>query len=284
MNCQINQFVNCQRCHSANTNISLSSIAYLIIFSCWSLEIHFSTKITMTIQRVIFGKQPLYSLHRALDFGRNAATSRAYSTKTHQSDDYQYLQRGQIPMLHFQRSLPRLKIPELNKTCERFLAAVEPLSQNKPAFENFVKCVDQFRTTGTGPQLQKLLQEYDRQNKHTSYISLPWFDMYLRDRKPLPINYNPALVMKLDTKAEYNDQLTRTTNLVITSLRFMRSLRENVLDPEVYHLNPKKSDNDLYRNILKRTPEAISTYVSWAFKAFPLDMSQVNDVNVILKC
>lgn len=229
----------------------------------------------MTIQRVVCHKQSVFLLNQSIGFVKNVAAFRAFSTEAYKSDDYQYLHKGQIPMLHFQRSLPRLKIPELQKTCDRFLASVRPLSQNKAAYDNFVNLVSEFRTVGTGPKLQKLLQDYDRKNKHTSYISKPWFDMYLSDRKPLPINYNPALIMKLDTRPEYNDQLTRTANLVITSLRFMRSLREEVLEPEVYHMNPKKSDTERYRKILSRTPGAIATLVSWAFKAFPLDMSQV---------
>lgn len=236
----------------------------------------------MTIQRVLCHKRTVFSLSRAVDINKNAALFRAFSSDAYKSDDYQYLQKGQIPMLHFQRSLPRLKIPELQKTCDRFISAVKPLSQNEAAFENFVKLVNQFGTTGTGPQLQKLLLEYDRANKHTSYISKPWFESYLSDRKPLPINYNPALIMKPDERPEYNDQLTRTTNLVISSLRFMRSLREEVLEPEVYHMNPKKSDTERYRKILSKTPQFMATLVSWAFKAFPLDMSQVRMSNVNL--
>ncbi|XP_031636280.1 carnitine O-palmitoyltransferase 2, mitochondrial [Contarinia nasturtii] len=228
----------------------------------------------MTIQRVICQRQPVFLCNRVSNSSKNIVVIREISSDAYKSDDYQYLQKGQIPMLHFQRSLPRLKIPELEKTCNRFLAAVQPLSQNKAAFDNFIKIVEQFRTTGNGPQLQKLLREYDQKNKHTSYISKPWFDMYLSDRKPLPINYNPALVMKLDERPEYNDQLTRTANLVITSLRFARSLREELLEPEVYHMNPKKSDTQIYRNVLSRTPALVATLVSWAFKAFPLDMSQ----------
>lgn len=227
----------------------------------------------MTIQRAICQKKPVFSVNYLVNVSRNAV--RTFSTDSYKSDEYQYLQRGQIPMLHFQRSLPRLKIPELQKTCDRFLAAVKPLSQSQAGYDNFANLVSQFRTTGPGPQLQKLLLEYDRANKHTSYISKPWFDMYLSDRKPLPINYNPALIMKLDPRPEYNDQLTRTTNLVVTSLRFMRSLREEVLEPEVYHMNPKKSDTERYRKVLSRTPQMVATLVSWAFKAFPLDMSQV---------
>lgn len=175
-------------------------------------------------------------------------------------------------MLHFQPSLPRLPIPKLEKTCERYLASLKPLL-NDSDFARTSIIVDQFRQ-GEAPQLQKLLLEHDKSNKHTSYISRPWFDMYLKDRAPLPINYNPLLMMKPDERPEYNDVLIRASNFIISSLRFRRSLKENLLKPEVYHMNPKKSDTKTYQKVTKLTPPKISTYVSYAFNAFPLDMSQ----------
>ncbi|XP_055636894.1 carnitine O-palmitoyltransferase 2, mitochondrial [Toxorhynchites rutilus septentrionalis] len=197
---------------------------------------------------------------------------RGKTTRASSGEDYQYLQRTRIPMLHFQPSLPRLPIPALEKTCERYLAAQKPLLIDE-AFRKTNDNVDRFMTT-TGPKLQELLKQKDSQNKHTSYISEPWFDMYLRDRVPLPINYNPLLMMNPDPRPEYNNQLVRTTNLVISSLRFMNSLRAQLLEPEVFHLNPAKSDTDRFRTITSLTPSIISTYVAYAFKAFPLDMSQ----------
>lgn len=192
------------------------------------------------------------------------------------TDDYQYLQRGQIPMLHFQRSLPHLPVPELEKTCQRYLAAIAPLVKDADDLKRVQSVVQNFQT-GIGASLQKMLVDHDKANRHTSYISEPWFDMYLADRKPLPINYNPVLIMKLDeiNSPEYNDQLVRAGNLIISTLRFMRSLRENVLDPEVYHMDARKSDTNFYRRVVKMAPQAIATFVSYAFKAFPLDMSQV---------
>lgn len=197
---------------------------------------------------------------------------RGKATRPTSGDDYQYMQRTRIPMLHFQPSLPRLPIPALEKTCERYLAAQQPLLIEE-AFRKTKDNVDRFLTT-TGPQLQQLLKAKDAKNKHTSYISEPWFDMYLRDRVPLPINYNPLLMMNPDARPAYNDQLVRTTNLVVSSLRFMKSLRAKQLEPEVFHLNPAKSDTHTFRTVASMTPSFISTYVAYAFKAFPLDMSQ----------
>lgn len=175
-------------------------------------------------------------------------------------------------MLHFQPSLPRLAIPKLEKTCERYLAAVKPLLDEN-SFARTSTIVDHFRQS-EAPQLQKLLLQHDKSNKHTSYISGPWFDMYLKDRAPLPINYNPVLMFKADERPEYNNLLVKASNFIISSLRFRRSLQENLLKPEVYHMNAKKSDTPTYHKVTKLCPSKIATYVSYAFNAFPLDMSQ----------
>lgn len=225
----------------------------------------------MAVQRILTHNYP------SLPFKR-LSSIRPFTSDTYKSDDYQYLQKGQIPMLYFQRSLPRLKIPELKQSCDRLLAAVKPIITDPTEYDNFAKSVELFQTTGSGPKLQALLQAYDAANNHTSYISQPWFDMYLSDRKPLPLNYNPSLIMKLDVKPEYNEQLTRTTNLIVSSLRFMRSLREESLEPEVFHLNAQKSDTPRYRWVMNKSPIMFATFVSYAFKAFPLDMSQVGVV------
>ncbi|KAJ9579432.1 hypothetical protein L9F63_024456 [Diploptera punctata] len=187
-------------------------------------------------------------------------------------DDYQYIQRSKIPTLHFQASLPKLPIPELDKTCNRYLAAQKPLLSH----DDFVKTeaiVNEFRK-GEGLSLQKQLKDWDKKNKHTNYISEPWFDKYLRDRVPLPINYNPQVVFVNDKRPEYNNQLVRSTNMLISSLRFMKSMRAGILEPEVFHLNPKKSDTDLFRTVTRLLPSSVSWYGAFLFKAYPLDMSQ----------
>ena len=46
-------------------------------------------------------------------------------------------------------------------------------------------------------------------------------------------------------------QLLRAANLVVSSAKFLRSLKDEVLAPEVYHLNPKASDTDSFRRFVK---------------------------------
>ncbi|KAM3963750.1 carnitine palmitoyltransferase 2 [Aphomia sociella] len=186
--------------------------------------------------------------------------------------DYQYIQQSKLPTMHFQKSLPRLPIPELSKTGERYLKSLRPLLNNDQYTEAERRTQNFINTQGK--TLQEKLIAKDKINKHTSYISEYWFDLYLRDRAALPINYNPLIVFQNDSRPAYNNQLIRATNLLLSAVRFMSSMREQILEPEVYHLNPKKSNTQLFRTVTGLLPEALSWYGAYLFKAFPLDMSQ----------
>lgn len=231
--------------------------------------------------------QPKYAGCRALAQGRTAqqvllrqkSTAGAVSSTGPDvnSPQYQFLQQSVVPTMHFQKSLPRLPIPNLEKTCERYLSALEPLV-SAGELQSSRRLVQEFKDKD-GPELDKLLRARDKANKHTSYISGPWFDMYLSSRKPLPLNFNPFLALKDDPRPEYNQQVVRASNMVVSSLRFLRSLRSNQLEPVVFHLNPDKSDTAFYRRTMRFLPEAVAWYGSaLAWKAYPLDMSQFGNL------
>ncbi|KYO19374.1 spermatogenesis-associated protein 9 [Alligator mississippiensis] len=180
--------------------------------------------------------------------------------------------RSVVPTLHYQRSLPRLPIPKLEDSVRRYLNAQKPLLDD-----------DQFRKTeeiarrfesGIGRELHKQLVAQDKQNKHTSYISGPWFDMYLRARESVVLNFNPFMAFNPDPKAEYNDQLTRATNMTVSALRFLKTLRAGYLEPEVFHLNPAKSDTEMFKKLIRFVPSSLSWYGAYMVNAYPLDMSQ----------
>lgn len=195
---------------------------------------------------------------------------RSYSNRKARSSDY--LHQSVVPTMHYQKSLPRLPIPNLEDTIRRYLAAQRPLLDD-----------DQFRTTekvaqdfqsGVGKQLHEELVAQDRNNKHTSYISGPWFDMYLSARDSVVLNFNPFISFTPDPKREYNDQLVRATNMVCSAVRFMKTLRAGLLEPEVFHLNPAKSDTDSFKRFIRLVPSSLSWYGAYMVNAYPLDMSQ----------
>ncbi|KAL7647982.1 UNVERIFIED_CONTAM: hypothetical protein RMT77_001598 [Armadillidium vulgare] len=192
------------------------------------------------------------------------------------NEDYQVLHHSNVPTMHFQKSLLRLPIPELDKTCSRYLRS-QRVILNDSEYQKTEKIVQDFGN-GIGKELQALLKNLDAENKHTSYISGPWFDMYLSDRAPIVLNYNPFLALYPDERPGYNDPVIRTSNMLISSLRFMNTLKKGILKPEVYHLNPAKSDIPLFYKVTKWVPSALASYAAYAFKAFPLDMSQFKNL------
>lgn len=194
---------------------------------------------------------------------------------THQiqkHDEYNFFKRSILSTDHFQYSLPRLPIPKLDKTCERYLTALKPiLNDDENAYKATEQLVADFRA-GDGKRLDEQLRHKNALNRNTSYISKPWFEMYLKSRLPLILNFNFFLVLTDDPKRL--KPAARVTNYIISSVRFMNTLRANRLDPEVFHLNPTKTNNDRFRKYLRYVPKRIAFYGAFLQKAFPLDMSQ----------
>ncbi|CAF96633.1 unnamed protein product, partial [Tetraodon nigroviridis] len=184
----------------------------------------------------------------------------------------EYLHQSVVPTMHYQKSLPRLPVPKLEDTIRRYLAAQSPLLDSDQF--RITEKASQTRTSGVGTQLNEELLAQDRRNKHTSYISGPWFDMYLSAREPVVLNFNPFMAFTPDPKAEYNEQLVRATNLLCSAARFMKTLRAGLLEPEVFHLNPAKSDTARFKRLIRWVPSSLSWYGAYLVNAYPLDMSQ----------
>ncbi|XP_043941382.1 carnitine O-palmitoyltransferase 2, mitochondrial isoform X1 [Protopterus annectens] len=192
--------------------------------------------------------------------------------KTYSTNENDYLHKSIVPTMHYQKSLPRLPIPKLEDTIRRYLAAQRPLLDD-----------DQYRKTeqlaqsfekGIALQLHEELVAENKRNKHTSYISGPWFDMYLAARDSVVLNYNPFMSFNPHPKTEYNDPLIRATNMVVSAMRFMKTLRAGYLEPEVFHLNPEKSDTKKFKKLIRFVPSSFSWFGAYMVNAYPLDMSQ----------
>lgn len=60
------------------------------------------------------------------------------------SEEMQYIQQSIVPTMHFQDSLPRLPVPELNKTCDRYINALKPIT-DETKLQNTVKIIEKFK-------------------------------------------------------------------------------------------------------------------------------------------
>uniref|UniRef100_A0A8C8B3A0 Carnitine O-palmitoyltransferase 2, mitochondrial n=1 Tax=Otus sunia TaxID=257818 RepID=A0A8C8B3A0_9STRI len=166
----------------------------------------------------------------------------------------------------------RLPVPKLEDTIRRYLNAQKPLL-NDDQFRKTEELAHHFEK-GIGRELHEQLVAQDNQNKHTSYITGPWFDMYLKAREPVVLNFNAFMSFNPDPKSEYNDQLIRATNMTVSAIRFMKTFRAGYLEPEVFHLNPEKSDTQIFKKIIRFVPSSLSWFGAYMVNAYPLDMSQ----------
>lgn len=133
------------------------------------------------------------------------------------------LHRSHLPTDHFQASLPRLPVPKLEDTIARYLSS-QSVVLNEDQFNYHQKTVEEFKT-GPGPQLHQNLVDFAKANSHTSYITDFWFDMYLRDRRPISFTHTPFVNFNKDEREAYNSVSTRATNMIYSSLRFLRAYR-----------------------------------------------------------
>ncbi|KAM4022060.1 carnitine O-palmitoyltransferase 2, mitochondrial [Anomaloglossus baeobatrachus] len=186
--------------------------------------------------------------------------------------DTEFLHKSIVPTMHFQKSLPRLPVPKLEDTIKRYLNAQRPLLDDEQ-FSKTEQLAHNFQN-GAGKQLHEELVLRDKQNKHTSYISGPWFDMYLCARESIVLNSNPFMSFTPDPRPEYNDQLLRATNMTVSAMRFLKTIRAGYLEPEIFHLNPAKSDTQKFRKLIRLVPSSLSWYGAYMVNAYPLDMSQ----------
>lgn len=60
--------------------------------------------------------------------------------------------------------------------------------------------------------------------------------------------------------------------------RFYKSLKANLLDPEIFHINPKKSDTPQFRKLMKYIPEMFSWYGAYMYNVSILKMIRFTNI------
>ena len=170
----------------------------------------------------------------------------------------------------YQASMPRLPLPELEKTTTRWLEAVTPLMtpQELPATETAIRS---FATEGK--DLHEALKKRDTADLDNSFINEWWKDMYLKDmRDPLPINVNPYLQLVDDPRCG-GDQVVRAASLVESAVRFWRALQEQTLEPDVFHMGTT-AQQPWFKTLVTFLPRSAAYYAAYLVKSYPLDMAQ----------
>ncbi|KAG5969877.1 hypothetical protein E4U58_000970 [Claviceps cyperi] len=133
-----------------------------------------------------------------------------------------------------QDRLPKLPIPHLASTCDKYLEALKPLQGPRERAET-EHAVRDFLSTD-GPDLQEKLKKYARGK--TSYIEQFWYDSYLNFDNPVVLNLNPFFLLEDDPTPARNNQVTRAASLVVSALEFIRAVRKEELPPDTVKGQP----------------------------------------------
>ncbi|KAK4630942.1 putative mitochondrial carnitine O-acetyltransferase [Fulvia fulva] len=127
-----------------------------------------------------------------------------------------------------QDKLPKLPIPDLEATCQKYLESIDPL-QDAREHHDSERAVQEFLRTD-GPALQAKLKAYSEGK--SSYIEQFWYDSYLNYDNPVVLNLNPFFLLEDDPTPARNNQTTRAASLVCSALSFVRAVRKEELPPD----------------------------------------------------
>ncbi|KAG8892051.1 hypothetical protein FRC01_014375, partial [Tulasnella sp. 417] len=127
-----------------------------------------------------------------------------------------------------QSSIPKLPIPPLEDTCNRYLRALEGLQD--PLEHQRTKAVVEEFLKGEGQRLQEKLKAYAADK--ASYIEEFWYESYLSHSDPVVLALNPFFVLEDDPTPSRGSQVSRAARLVSSSLAFVHDLRNGLLDPD----------------------------------------------------
>ncbi|KAF8801872.1 acyltransferase ChoActase/COT/CPT [Phlegmacium glaucopus] len=140
--------------------------------------------------------------------------------------------------LAHQDKLPKLPIPSLEDTCNRYLKALEAL-QDEKEHASTKAAVKEFLQTD-GPVMHNILKEYAEDK--ASYIEEFWYESYLSHSDPVVLALNPYFVLENDPTPDRGSQLPRAAALVVSSLGFIHDLRAGILEPDTVRGTPLDMD------------------------------------------
>ncbi|XP_053407810.1 carnitine O-palmitoyltransferase 1, liver isoform-like [Mercenaria mercenaria] len=134
---------------------------------------------------------------------------------------------GKYPCFYFEPLLPRLPIPDLNATLDRFLASMKPILSDEDFIE-LLTATETFRVN-EGPKLQQYLK--NRSINKRNWVEDFWLQMaYLGWREPSAINVNCYAVDRKTVPT--TNQLARAANIIYSAVKYYEEICEDTLVPQ----------------------------------------------------
>ncbi|KAJ9104530.1 hypothetical protein QFC21_002026 [Naganishia friedmannii] len=135
-----------------------------------------------------------------------------------------------------QHKLPKLPVPPLKDTCDRYLTALQGL-QDEEEHERTQKIVAEFcKPGGEGEKWQSKLEEYNK--SADSYVEEFWFPGVCRLEFDFTFRTHFSYYRKSDVTPSGKQQLPRAASLILGSLYFVHDLRNELLEPDMIRGTP----------------------------------------------
>jgi carnitine O-acetyltransferase len=132
-------------------------------------------------------------------------------------------------------SLPRVTLPALEASCERFLAWCTPLLTPDERAATEAEVAAFLRPGGPGRVLHAALEEYDATEGVHSWLDTFWPYRYLGRRDRIALNANFFFLFKDSGQA----QVERAAGLVAGALNYKRQLDQGLIPPVVQRGAPQ---------------------------------------------
>ncbi|EDO44258.1 predicted protein [Nematostella vectensis] len=117
-----------------------------------------------------------------------------------------------------EKDLPKLPLPPLQQTMDKYLAAVRPLVDDKD-YERTKSLVDEFRKSGgVGERLQAILKERERTTEN--YVTEWWSNNFLSARDSVVINLSPGFTFPKEDFSNKLDQIRFSARLLHNTANF----------------------------------------------------------------
>ncbi|MPY79687.1 MAG: choline/carnitine O-acyltransferase, partial [Actinophytocola sp.] len=154
-------------------------------------------------------------------------------------------------------SLPRVPLPSVAESCERFLEWCAPLLTEDELAETKA-AVEEFQRDGSAAHtLQAALAEYDATDGVHSWLDTFWPYRYLGRRDRIALNANFFFLFN-DVDA---DQANRAAGLIASALHFKSLLDEERIPPVVQRGAPQSMEQNKFLFSTTRIPGAVQDTV-----------------------
>ncbi|KAG1382409.1 hypothetical protein G6F61_002291 [Rhizopus arrhizus] len=163
------------------------------------------------------------------------------------------------PMLRYQKNLPKLPVPALSATLQKYLQSVRPLL-NDAEFKKTEEAVKNFEAPGgLGQELQKRLLARANDPKVINWMEDWWLDQaYMGYRDPVVVYVSYFFLYKDDKLRKLPAQ--RAAALTTAALEFKHQIAQKTLEPEYVKGEPLCMDSFKYMFNNCRIPKKPSDY------------------------